>query len=98
MKYIENKWIILKRNSLKNIVALTIFQINNNKLNYNFILNIEKNPINFLNLHYYIYDIMKKKNIIKGILWIDINKEEVIKMNNLVGWVKTDLQSNYYLK
>jgi hypothetical protein len=95
--YVENQWVIVNRQSGR-ILGAVCFQIQGPRVNFNYLYNLSRNPLDFLRLHNNFYGVMHQRGIRAGFLWINETDARLASLHESMGWRFDGLHDYFYLR
>jgi hypothetical protein len=97
LRYIENQWVIVNRQDGQ-VCGAVCFQLEGPRVNYNYIYNLSRNPICFLQLQNNFYGVMHQRDIHAGFLWINRTESRLASLHESMGWRFDGLNDYFYLR
>ena len=97
LRYIENQWVIVNRQDGR-VCGAVCFQLEGPRVNYNYIYNLSRNPIDFLRLQNNFYGVMHQRGIHAGFLWINQTESRLAALHESMGWHFDGLNDYFYLR
>ena len=97
LRYIENRWVIVNRQDGR-VYGTVCFKLEGPRVNYNYIYNLSRNPIDFLRLQNNFYGVMHQRGIHAGFLWINQTENRLAALHESMGWRFDGLNDYFYLR
>lgn len=94
-QYIANGWVLVNRRE-NEIQGYIIFQIQGQRVNYNYVSNSSANPMDWLIMQRNFYGILKQQGIRSGVLWVNDTNVRVARMHKKFGWDFDGLKDQFY--
>jgi hypothetical protein len=95
--YVVNQWVILNRQAGR-ILGAVCFQLEGPRVNYNYLYNFSRNPLDFLQLQNNFYGVMHQRSIRAGFLWINQTNTRLAALYQSTGWRFDGLQDYFYFR
>jgi hypothetical protein len=95
--YVVNQWVIVNRQAGR-ILGAVCFQLEGPRVNYNYLYNLGRDPLDFLRLQNNFYGIMHQRGIHAGFLWINQTETRLAALHESMGWRFDGLKDYFYLR
>jgi hypothetical protein len=95
--YVGNEWVIVNRQASR-ILGAVCFQLQNRRVNYNYLYNFSQNALDFLRLQNNFYGVMHQRGIRAGFLWINQTNTRLAVLHESMGWCFDGLRDYFYLR
>lgn len=95
--YVVNQWVIVNRQAGR-ILGAVCFQLQGQRVNYNYLYNFNHNALDFLRLQNNFYGVMHQRGIRAGFLWINQTNTRLAALHESMGWRFDGLQDYFYLR
>ncbi len=97
LRYIENQWVIVNRHDDR-VCGAVCFQLEGPRVNYNYIYNLGRNPMDFFRLQNNFYGVMHQRGIQAGFLWVNQTQSRLAALYESMGWHFDGLNDYFYLR
>ena len=95
--YVVNQWVIVNRQAGR-VLGAVCFQPEGPRVNYNYLYNLSRNPLDFLRLQNNFYGVMHQRGIRAGFLWINQTDSRLTALHESMGWRFDGLKDCFYLR
>ena len=95
--YVENRWVIVNRQAGR-ILGAICFQLQGQRVYYNYLYNLSRNALDFLRLQNNFYGVMHERGIRAGFLWINQTNAGLAALHKSMGWRFDGLKDYFYLR
>jgi hypothetical protein len=95
--HVVNQWVIVNRQAGRTLGAVC-FQLNGPQVNYNYLYNSSRNPLDLLQLQNNFYGVMHQRGVRRGFLWTNQANTRVAALHESMGWRFDGLQDYFYLR
>ena len=95
--YVLSQWVIVNRQAGR-ILGAVCFQLEGPRVNYNYLYNLSRNPLDFLRLQNNFYGVMHQRGIRAGFLWINQTDSRLTALHESMGWRFDGLKDCFYLR
>jgi hypothetical protein len=95
--YVENQWVIVNRQAGR-ILGAVCFQLQGQRVYYNYLYNLSRNALDFLRLQNNFYGVMHERGIRAGFLWINQTNAHLATLHKSMGWRFDGLKAYFYLR
>jgi hypothetical protein len=95
--YVENQWVIVNRQAGR-ILGAVCFQLQGQRVYYNYLYNLSRNALDFLRLQNNFYGVMHERGIRAGYLWINQINTRLAALHKSMGWRFDGLKAYFYLR
>jgi hypothetical protein len=95
--YVENQWVIVNRQAGR-ILGAVCFQLQGQRVYYNYLYNLSRNALDFLRLQNNFYGVMHERGIRAGFLWINQTNARLAVLHKSMGWRFDGLKAYFYVR